>query len=266
MRKQMERVGHPPITLVGDHHDSSPKTGHKSPDDQVTKEVISDRRFWIVSPNVTNNRKTVSEWRNASVAFQAAFMGYKSDERSHKQSGYKFAHVISEGDIILIARSHGRQPDVVGFGVVKGKFQKRLRGFVAPEKDRRPGSLRKLSPFIPVTTIPPQLPLIRVLAHTAALRQLNPNTERSHKLICDWMIQQLSDDSVAKENRPASTRPANPNTSLRPLSHKGQLDFTVRTRQMIRVARKAEAELVEEYMRWLEKQRRELKDCNLLWS
>ena len=136
MRKQMERVGHPPITLVGDHHDSSPKTGHKSPDDQVTKEVISDRRFWIVSPNVTNNRKTVSEWRNASVAFQAAFMGYKSDERSHKQSGYKFAHVISEGDIILIARSHGRQPDVVGFGVVKGKFQKRLRGFVAPEKDK----------------------------------------------------------------------------------------------------------------------------------
>jgi hypothetical protein len=72
----------------------------------------------------------------------------------------------------------------------------------------------------------------------------------------------LSDDSVAKGNRPARARPANPNTTLRPLSHKGQLDFTVRTRQMIRVASKTEAKLVEEYKRWLEKQRRKLKIAN----
>jgi hypothetical protein len=228
----------------------------------LSEETTSHRSFWIVSPNVMNNPLTVSAWREASVAFQAAFMGYSQDDRGHKQIGHKFAHVIAEDDVILIARRSGHKPDVVGCGIVRGRFQKGLRGFEAPRGDGWGGALRKLSPFIPIVGVPPKVPLIRGLTHTAALRQLNPRANDDHKLICDWMIQQLSDGAVGNGNRKSRLTPRSRSTSLQTLSHSGQLEFTVRTRQMIKVARKSEANLVKEYQQWLEKQQRELKIAN----
>jgi hypothetical protein len=64
----------------------------------------SQARFWVVSPNVMNNSGTVGEWRNASIKFNAAFMGWGPDEEEHKAIGAKFARTISPGDVILIAR------------------------------------------------------------------------------------------------------------------------------------------------------------------
>jgi hypothetical protein len=32
--------------------------------------------YWVVSPNVKNKPKTVPEWKQASIQYWAAFMGY----------------------------------------------------------------------------------------------------------------------------------------------------------------------------------------------
>jgi bifunctional DNA-binding transcriptional regulator/antitoxin component of YhaV-PrlF toxin-antitoxin module len=124
---------------------------------QGADSTASQRRYWVVSPNVMNNAATVSDWRNASVKFSAAFMGWGPDEKEHKGTGAKFARLIKPGDVVLIARRFNHTPEVVGFGEVYGSFRTSLPGFVAPEKDQWHGSLRLLRPFVPRTELPKKL-------------------------------------------------------------------------------------------------------------
>jgi len=200
-----------------------------------------------------NSNKTVAEWKHASVKHGMAFMGYGSDEREHKGLGYKFAHTVSQGDVILIARRHQNRSELVGFGVVKGAFQKKVRGFTAPEKDRWKGSLRRLSPFLPISDAPPQIRIMRILFHTIALRQLRPGEDRDHKTVCDWLLSKL-------RLTPAGSRVRRPggSTVIRPLSSVDKVEFEVRTKEMVRSARKAEGELVDQYRRWLLAKNRKL--------
>src|SRR5688572_3189620 len=89
-----------------------------------------DRAYWVVSPNVKNNNRSVGEWRQASIETRAAFMGWNPDDPEHLQIGPKFAGKvpggIEPGDVILIARRSGGTPEVVGFGVVDGAARTRL--------------------------------------------------------------------------------------------------------------------------------------------
>ena len=79
------------------------------------------RSYWVVSPNVNNDNRTVGEWRQASVTTHAAFMGYGPDNPRHGQMGPKFASKVARGiepgDVILIARRYGGVPEVVGFSI-----------------------------------------------------------------------------------------------------------------------------------------------------
>jgi len=108
--------------------------------------VPQDKRYWVVSPNVRNDERTVSDWRQASVREHAAFMGWFPDEFEHGEMGPKFAGTtargVMPGDVILIARRHDHEPEIVGFGVVVGEHTKKTR---AKTPDTF-GSLRKLSP------------------------------------------------------------------------------------------------------------------------
>jgi hypothetical protein len=133
-----------------------------------------DRRYWVVSPNVGNDETTVSEWRQASVTRHAAFMGYDSRDKGHGASGHKFAHSVKPGDIILIARRHRSEPEIVGFGVVRGNFQRSLKGVHLSYK---PGSIRRLSPFLARSRVPNGMPLLSVLTWTKALAELRPTTK-----------------------------------------------------------------------------------------
>jgi hypothetical protein len=99
----------------------------------------------VVSPNVRFDAKNVAAWRQASVKWRAAFMGWHPNDEAHRL-GPKFARGIEPGDVILIARRANGKPETVGFGTVVGKFRTRLKGFRAPESF---GSLRRLEPFIP---------------------------------------------------------------------------------------------------------------------
>ena len=150
--------------------------------------TVTRRRYWVVSPNVRFNSGTVSDWRQASVKWKAAFMGWAPDDPKHKL-GLKFARVIQPNDIILIARRHKKkQPEVVGFGVVVGRSRRGLKGLNPPQSF---GTLRTLSPFVPLTESPSRLRLMDGLDQVAALHELHPEIRPSHKRICEWMEQRL---------------------------------------------------------------------------
>jgi hypothetical protein len=227
----------------------------------VTKD---DRRYWVVSPNVGNNEATVSDWRQASVAGHAAFIGWHSNDRGHGASGHKFAHSVKPGDVILIARSHQNEPEIVGFGVVRGKFQTTLKGVRLPY---RPGSIRRLSPFLPRSRVPMGMPLLSVLTWTRALAELHPKTNSTHKKLCDWVEKELKRDrhwanggnsqkrvstKARKTKRTASVRIGSPPGSF-------QEDYTVRTTQQVKTEKKREAALVARYTQWLKRQGRALR-------
>lgn len=220
------------------------------------------RRYWVVSPNVRYNEKTVSEWRQASVLGHAAFMGWQPNDNRHRL-GHKFAYEIQPNDVILIARRHRSEPDIVGFGVVRGKFKKRLPGVKIP--DERFASLRKLEPFIPQSRAPANLGLIDALGHTMALARLHPNRNKAHARVCKWMERQLakkgnptpdkrSDEKITPRQQPD---PQDPRIAA-PLGNH-QLDYDVRTRRQVIRAQKIEAKLLERYRIWLEQQDRKLQ-------
>jgi hypothetical protein len=223
-----------------------------------------NRNYWVVSPNVRNNEKTVGDWRLASVSAHAAFMGYYPGDSGHGQIGPKFAgktkRGIRTGDIILIARRHQHKPEIVGFGVVHGKAVKRIKSFRTPDTF---GSLRRLRPFIPWSQPPDGVPLKKVVRHTKALIQLHPEWNEAHREVCEWIEHHLQNRS---SSRNISKRKNNKKGSL-PNPDKGvivsspenhQLDYKVQTKAKIIKAKKIEAGLLQGYRRWLEQQNRKL--------
>ena len=211
------------------------------------------RRFWIVSPNVNNNKQTVPDWRQASLVHRAAFMGYSSDDREHKDIGYKFAHEIRQNDVILIARSSNNDPQVIGFGVVQGNFLKTISNFNPPGEL---GSLRKLSPFFPLSREPKGLHLMNVLGHKMALRELNEKREND-KIIIDWLSNRLVATRGGEQAPPVT--PNIPNSRRSWLLHQSELEYEVRSKSEVVHAKRREAELVNAYQRWIEVQERRLE-------
>jgi hypothetical protein len=216
----------------------------------MSEKDTESRNFWVVSPNVGNHS---SYWRQKSVACEAAFMGYKPDNQKHKKIGFKFAHVVRPNDVLLIARRHRGEPEVVGFGVVVGKFKTKLKGFKPQYKF---GSLRKLSPFKPRSAAPPKLLIMNALLHTTALRKLDPSENPSHRLICEWMERELAGKAGANKLR--LHKPETMDAQLASLPHPHELEYTVRTQRKVVLAKKKEDELVSSYRVWLEDQQRKL--------
>jgi hypothetical protein len=218
------------------------------------------RSYWVVSPNVRYNEATVSEWRQASVLGHAAFMGWGP---RRKQIGYRFAHKIAPGDVILIARRHRNKPEIVGFGIVSGEYKRTIKGLKTPDSF---GSIRKLSPFIPVSEAPERINLLDALRHSSALARLHPKRRdpryKAHSLVCDWMDQLLSRNNKTGSNKTTPATLAPPkivSAQIVAPSGNNQLDYTVRSKSAVKKAKKKEALLLVEYLRWLERQGRELK-------
>ena len=216
------------------------------------------RRFWVVSPNVRDDYHTVGLWRQTSVVHKAAFMGYQPGDKGHKQIGYKFAHVIRPNDIVLIARSHHHQPEVVGYGVVVGPYKKTLSGLKPPESF---GSLRKLSPFKPLSGPPKNVNMAHALGQIAALHELHPGKRKSDRELCDWMERQLKagkkvggggGNKGQRKHHTVKVKLAN-------LPHYHELEFQVRTKKAILIGKQREASLLTEYGDWLLKQGRKLE-------
>jgi hypothetical protein len=212
------------------------------------------RNFWVVSPNVRNDPATAEEWKRDSIVWKAAFMGHRP---SHP-IGKKFAKVIKPNDIILIARSHDRTPDVAGFGIVRGPAQSLLKGFTPPP-DEDPGfkSFRKLRPFVPMQKVPDSLRVMDVLKHKAALRKLEPAKARD-KRICRWLERRLGETELT-EVFDTTEEARKDRAELQKLAKEGKFEYEVRAGRRIRVANRREMKLVLRYERWLKKWGRNLR-------
>jgi hypothetical protein len=247
-------------TELATAHNRLSQFGYRGPFDK-----ISTRSYWVVSPNVRNNEATVDAWRRASVRACAAFMGWYPNNWSRGQIGPTFAgktkRGIKPGDVILIARRHHFEPEIVGFGIVRGEFVKRIVGLKKPESF---GSLRRLQPFIPWSGPPPgDVPLIDVVGHARALAQLDPAKNNAHLKVCEWINQQLQKRSsgvrggrtAERKKRQKAISPI-PKIVSSPENH--QLDYKVQNKAKVIKAKRVEAKLLENYRRWLEQQDRKL--------
>jgi hypothetical protein len=228
------------------------------------------RKYWVVSPNVKFKKKTVGEWREASVRYQAAFMGWGPDDQAHP-IGPKFAGMTDEGvwpgDVILIARQVDKRPEIVGFGVVSGQHARRLKGFNPPDSDRF-GSLRWLRPFKPWSRPPSRIPLIDAVRHRSAMAELHPEHRNAHRKVCDWMERQLQKKGThardqsgianGSEEKRDGPLPNMERIGLVQLQENPQFDYTVRTRADVKLARKTECKLLGDYRNWLKRQGRNL--------
>ena len=229
----------------------------------MNSNIDAQRNYWVVSPNIDEG--TVEVWRNASVQFQVAFMGWPP-YRCRNSLGPKFAGLgkngIKPGDVILIARRNNLQAEIVGFGVVQGEFITKVNGFKPPE-GLAFGSARKLNPFKVCNRSPDGIAIINVLGHTKALRQLHPQTEKHDKKVCAWLDRQLE----VKTFRIPSSKSSRDNCSVvrkvKPLivevvgmPENPQLDYAYQTKEKKILAQKDEAGLLEGYKLWLKKQGR----------
>lgn len=221
------------------------------------------RSYWVVSPNVDNREASVTDWKNASIAGNAAIMGYDPDDKSHKGIGPKFAYTIKPGDVILIARRHKKLAEPVGFGVVRGKYKTRFNKEVRIPDGSTLCSLRKLRPFIVQNRTPRGIPLIQALGHSMALAQLHPDPhdpyhKKGHGVVCNWMDKQLEGGQIATV-KGAGNLPDEIKTM--PSIDSDQLEFTVRTKEHVKTAKRKEEALLRDYRSWLwlKRQRRKLE-------
>jgi len=212
--------------------------------------MARQRQYWVVSPNVIEQEKTVGDWKKEIRRTRASIMGWSPDDYGHRQLGPKFAGKTAQsvqlGDIILIARRHNWAPDVVGFGVMKGECREEQFSM-----SDRLVYVRDLEPFIPLKQVPKGIPLLDVLQHTIALRQLRPDPKKETPAgkVCEWMKRRLR---LKDQESDSDT------TTKRPLCKFNTFGYEVRTSKQVAKAQKREAELLEDYRRWLRKQGRHL--------
>lgn len=207
--------------------------------------MADQRHYWVVSPNVINDNKTVEDWKRAILRAHIAIMGYSPDDGG-KRLGWKFANDVQIGDIILIARRHDWESDVVGFGVAKGESEERY--FPDIWKDG-PVYVRKLEHFITVQQVPEDIPLLDVLPRNRAIVQLHPDHKgkNAHRKVCEWMERQLA--KREKHDKPPIEVPL-------PKSKKS--DYEVRSPEQFKKLQKREEKLLHDYQRWLKSQGRQL--------
>lgn len=212
--------------------------------------MAGQRQYWVVSPNVMNQEKTVRDWKEEILRARAAIMGWPPDEYGHGQIGPKFAgktdRSVQRGDIVLIARRHNWAPEVVGFGLVKGEC--REDQFSA--SDRRV-YLRDLEPFKPLGRAPKGIPVRDLLQHPRALVQLHPDPKKKDAAwrLCKWMERQLG-----LEDREVGTDDITEIDLLQSTT----FGYDVKTKRQVTRARKREAKLLKDYEQWLGKQGRRL--------
>lgn len=214
--------------------------------------MADHRSFWVVSPNVRFNRVTEPKWRDAVIRLRSAFMGWASDDKGHSGIGFKFAHLIKEGDVILVARRYHGRPDLVGVGVVFGKFEGHQEGLSTPQKF---GSRRRLRPFKPVTRAPRGIPIMSALGHIKALRQLHPERNESQRRVCNWLLDLLS---LREASQAQTGSDSDINALLKDLRLETELEYKVQRRKTATIAKRMEAKLVLAYQKWLERKGRVL--------
>jgi hypothetical protein len=194
----------------------------------------------VVSPNVINDNKTVADWKKVILDTHAAIMGWPEVH----YIGRKFKDEIQLGDVVLIARRHRGQPDVVGFGVVSGESEEQYFPEIWKEG---PLYVRKLKHFITLQQVPDDIPLLDVLPINRAMIQLHPDEKDAHRDVCEWTESRLAE----RDKHDRAPR-------VVPLPKSKKYDYEVMTQEQVKKLQKREEKLLHDYQRWLKAQGRQL--------
>lgn len=210
----------------------------------------SQRRYWIISPNVKNDEKTIEAWKKQILRTSKAIMGWAPDDYDHgHQWGPKFAgktnRSIQHGDIVLIARRYQSNLDMVAFGLVKGACRKAyFRQFDEYAYQRR------LEPFKPWSRVPQGIQRIGFLPPiNRAGMQLHPEKNQAHRKICKWIEEQLDLEDQKGESV---------TTTAEGIRKSKTFGYQVRKPEQVIEAKKREANLLKDYEQWLKKKGRHL--------
>lgn len=112
--------------------------------DRPASKLQRGRRFWVVSPNVNNNLKTLEQWKELTRQNEATFMGWPITAPQAKP----FVQDVGIGDIILVARGTNSKKRLVACGRVQTRaLQDSEQLPVPPGDDLDYGSYRMLYPF-----------------------------------------------------------------------------------------------------------------------
>lgn len=206
--------------------------------------MARQRQYWVVSPNVKNQEKTVGDWKKEILRSHYAIMGWSPDDYHGHQIGPKFANDVKIGDIILIARRHKWEPDVVGFGVVKGRIRERRFPMSGD-----PVYVRALDPFIPLKQVPKGIPLLDILPSNRAMVQRHPEKYDAHRKICDWMEERLGLEGRKSDSDTITERGVRKSRTF---------GYKVTKPERVTAVRRREAKLLEDYGGWLRKHGRHL--------
>jgi len=104
---------------------------------------------------------------------------------------------------------------------------------------------------------PASLPLLDALNHTMALRKLHPERNSQHEILCRWLDAKLA--TAGKTERGKRSQRQVREVKFGPLPGDGQLEYQVRTLELVKQAKKREAALVTKYRLWIESQDRKLR-------
>lgn len=221
--------------------------------------MIEQRQYWIISPKVDDEELNVENWKKEILSRHAAFICWSPDNFNNGGMGPRFCgnpkskSKVQIGDVILIARSHNLQPDLVGFGIVKGKCQ-RAR-FPWSEQDVY---FRDLEHFTLCEGIK-GINFIKNLRYPGALHQLDQQGKGAD--ICQWMEQKLkveAETGIGK-NKSVSARSHFSGFQETELQLSSSFGYKVKVKAKIKTARQTEKRLLSDYRHWLEKQGRHLR-------
>jgi hypothetical protein len=188
---------------------------------------MTQRRYWVVSPNVKNDEKTVEGWKKEILDHHIAIMGYGPDEYTGKKgrgnTGPKFAGrgdpSVQQGDIILIGRSR-KGKELVAVGIVAS--ESRLEPFPELHGHDEEVQVRDLKPFKNLTKLTKaeksdvEEALSKALPHRGAMRELRDSNE--DKRVKKWLDRWLSE--IGDQHDDGSSSRRKPRQSDMQLRHK----------------------------------------------
>jgi hypothetical protein len=222
------------------------------------------RKYWVVSQNVNSIPGIVEDWERVVRSAKVAVMGWGPEKRggSSKELGYKFAHEIKRGHVILVGRGTGGKRELVACGVVhtdnsvSGGTKRWVRTRTG-QKIRTPhtfGSSRLLFPFKSLNeTGGASISFLNASSQRQAIYKLDPNKAADNR-ICRWLRRQLQLDEYAAGPSSEDQPPSGTNKKVAKIVPPDTNDepYFVMSRKQSRIARRREAKLVKQFLVWSE--------------
>jgi hypothetical protein len=207
--------------------------------------VNGGNRFWLVSPNVWKDESEVDDWKRIIVDESSAFLGWKTAAKKNSM-GLRFAEEIQIGDIILIARSHNNNTDMVGFGVVDSGAKEVTRLEHTVQR-------RKLVAFVGKKLAPESINISRVVNIRRAFCE-KKLSNKNNKIVYDWIVSEIDKKGKVHSTK-NTTNKGDALKGIKVIEVPSTSDYGYKAEknkeERVKKFRKREKKLQDEYQDWL---------------